>query len=1093
MTRLSLCLVVASALLFSTQVQAITPGSIDPAFRSGLNRVGAVRSLARQPDGKILIAGRFETVQGRLSSGIARLLPNGQIDPTFQPGLALRGGAAYQVGVQPDGKILVVGDFSGFHLSESEHIVRLLPNGTLDPTFFCNPSDEVTAFLLQPDGRIVIAGDFDRVNGVGRSRIARLNANGSLDTSFDPGSGIFGGPVSALAQAGEQCYVTGFFATYNGIVRSGIARINADGSLDSSFDPGTGASGIQSIAIDALSRPVIVGTFSTYNGGSSQGIARINLDGSRDTTFAIGSGTQGFISQVRILPTGAILIAGAIQDFDGTPRRLAARLRPDGALDTAFNLGSTADGTIYDILPNGSNFLLGGAFSFTEVPPFSMCAQVTSAGRPSPSFRAGVTGDYHIVDVVAAQPDGKALIAGSFQAYGGAPRAGLARILANGRVDPSFNPRGGADDRIFDCATQPDGRIVVVGAFTTFDSVPRPGIARLLPDGRLDPTFAPTTGPNNVIFGVALSPTGEIYVGGSFTEWGTATRRRLARLTAAGELDLSYAPDGVEAPLFAYVRALAVNPVDGSLTLGGAFTTCNGVPRSCIARLTANGALDTSFDPGSGTDGPVQTLALLGRSGSVVLGGDFSTYNGTSRSHIAIASPDGSLNVGFNPGSGFDNQVYDLDVQLNERIVVVGEFTSYDGREAPGIIRLESNGLPDRLFNVGSGPSETPVNAVAVLPSGRILAVGGFSSFNGRPHANVVSLLGAVEAAGARFSGTLQPDINVEVAGTVSLNFTEANVFSAVVRQRNFTTTFRGTFNSDGDWTGVGRRSDGVEVAAELELSYTTVGVTELTLEGTYLCPEGRGELFAIRPFQAPSPRAFAGTAGYYTASLNLFVGPDPDVPNGAGILTLTQGASGPARLTGTTADGRPFTAAASLSSNGLLFLHTNLPGGAGGFLNGVLLVDFGIPAREVSGVLVWHRRPGPAPYANGFTRTIGCNGSLYVRPDRLFLDLAPGPDNGRLSLEFGHLPGPLSRLVTVSTASRVTPSVLGSVSGLTLNVNPRTGLFSGSFLPPGNTRTATLRGIATTVPKVGFGYSLFLGSGDTPPQRSSLVILSTP
>ena len=1094
MKRLLPSLVVISTLLWPSLGQAIAPGSIDPAFRSGLNRIGRISSFARQPDGKIIIAGRFETVQGRLSSGIARLLPNGQLDPSFNPGLGLNGAGAYRVILQPDGKILVAGDFERFHLSTNSHFVRLLPNGALDPTFSCNPSNEVRAALPLPDGRILIAGSFTQVNGTGRARIARLNANGSLDTTFNPGTGAAGGSVKALALADDQYYLVGGFTTYNSTSRPGIARVNANGSLDTTFNPGTGASGIEDIAIDADSRAVIVGSFPTYNGGGSPGIARINPNGTRDTTFAIGSGTSGFVSRVRILPSGAILLAGSFDIFNGTPRRLAARLRPDGSLDSALNLPTDAEGSLWDILPAGSDFLLGGAFSLTDSPRRTMCAQVTAAGRPSPSFKPAVTGELSIVNYVAAQPAGKALICGSFTSYAGAPRNGIARIFANGRLDPSFDARGGSNGQILDTVTQSDGRIIVVGTFSTFDGIARNKIARLLPNGRLDPTFVPGTGPNDYIQTVALSPTGQIYVGGNFTTWGVLNRGRIARLHSNGELDLTFFPLGVNSPSFPYVSSIAVNPSNGSITLGGDFTTCNGTSRNNIARLLSNGVLDTDFNPGSGPNGAVQDLALTDSSGSVVLAGEFTTYNGVSRNRIAAAAPTGTLSTSFTPGTGFDALVYKLDVQLNGRILAVGEFTTYDGSPCPGLVRIEVTGEEDRLFNPGSGPLQSVPSHVAALPSGRILVVGGFPSFDHRPLSNIVSLLGAVEASGARLTGALQPISSPEMAGTFNITFAAGNVFTAVLRHGTLTTTFRGTLDIEGEWSGFLRRSDGVEVAAAFQLGYTSSGYKEVIIQGTYLSPEGTGQLFAIKPFQSPSERILPGAVGYYTAGLIPTATGDPAIPEGTGIFTLTQGSSGNARLSGTTADGRPFTGSTSMSTNGIVLLHANLTGGAGGYLNGILFTSFATPARLLGGNLVWHRRPGPAPFANGFTQNVTCEGSLYVRPNSTFLDFASGVNNARLTLDLGHLPISISRLLTVSPTNVVTPNPAGTISDLTLTVNPRTGLFGGSFMPPGTTVRSTLRGIATTAPtKIGRGHTLTLGSGDTPPQRSSRLVLAPP
>ena len=122
--------------------------------------------------------------------------------------------------------------------------------GSLDLTF--DPGDgadsTIRSVVLQPDGKILIAGDFTSYEGTSRNHIARLNADGSLDTSFDPGTGTNDdtehdepGGYPIAVQADGKILIGGHFTNYNGTARNRIARLNADGSLDPSFDPGAGA------------------------------------------------------------------------------------------------------------------------------------------------------------------------------------------------------------------------------------------------------------------------------------------------------------------------------------------------------------------------------------------------------------------------------------------------------------------------------------------------------------------------------------------------------------------------------------------------------------------------------------------------------------------------------------------------------------------------------------------------------------------------------------------------------------------------------------------------------------------------------------
>jgi uncharacterized delta-60 repeat protein len=137
----------------------------------------------------------------------------------------------------------------------------------------------VAAVAVQPDGKVLIAGLFTTVNGTNRNSIARLNADGSLDGSFNPGTGVNGTVSSVALQLDGKVLIGGSFTSVNGTNRNNIARLNANGSLDGSFDPGTGANGIvRSIALQSDGKVLIGGDFTTVNGMVRPKVARLHGD-----------------------------------------------------------------------------------------------------------------------------------------------------------------------------------------------------------------------------------------------------------------------------------------------------------------------------------------------------------------------------------------------------------------------------------------------------------------------------------------------------------------------------------------------------------------------------------------------------------------------------------------------------------------------------------------------------------------------------------------------------------------------------------------------------------------------------------------------
>ena len=179
----------------------------------------------------------------------------GLLDASFNPGAGANN-AINAIARDSAGRIIAVGSFTEFDSTPRNHIARLNSDGSLDPTF--NPGagadDNINAVLIQPDGRILIAGFFTAFNGVSRNGIARLNSNGSLDADFNPGTGV--GQVNVHPQvhtialdADGKIIIGGYFTQVDGVSRNGIARLNADGSVDSGFDPGTGLEGFVALVL----------------------------------------------------------------------------------------------------------------------------------------------------------------------------------------------------------------------------------------------------------------------------------------------------------------------------------------------------------------------------------------------------------------------------------------------------------------------------------------------------------------------------------------------------------------------------------------------------------------------------------------------------------------------------------------------------------------------------------------------------------------------------------------------------------------------------------------------------------------------------
>ncbi len=364
------------------------------------------------------------------------------------------------------------------------------------------------------------------------------------------------GTVYAIAMQGDgKAIIGGDFTDYNGIgvVNNQaniyrLARVNTDGSLDQSFNTGIGANlFVSALAIDASGKVVVGGAFTSFNGVACNRVARVNPDGSLDTSFGAQSQqADGTVWALAINPnTGAILIAGEFANVNTFARPYIARLLPDGSVDQSFNPGQGPNGPVLAmaVQPNGA-ILIGGEFTQVDGVALNHIARLNADGSLDNTFAPG-TGFDNTVYALALQPNGNVVVGGAFQSFNAYACPGLTRLDPYGNLDQSFVTGTGADDAVYSVALQPDGGVLLAGIFTTFNQTRRVGIARLFSNGMMDTSFMDTAynqfagvithywnqnvEPHNFIFAMGLQTDGNILVGGSFPRIGGGFARDAVR------------------------------------------------------------------------------------------------------------------------------------------------------------------------------------------------------------------------------------------------------------------------------------------------------------------------------------------------------------------------------------------------------------------------------------------------------------------------------------------------------------------------------------------------------------------------------------
>lgn len=366
-------------------------------------------------------------------------------------------------------------------------------------------------------------------------------------------------------------------------------------------------------------------------------------------------------------------------------------------------------------------------------------------GQSDPTYGSarGANGTIYAMGI---QANGNVVVAGDFTEFNNGTRVRVARLLANGGLDPNFDVGTGPSQSVRALLVQDTGKVLIGGLFTNVNGFNRNYIARMNPDGTLDVQFNPGGGADNPVYAIAAQTDGKYVLGGDFASYNGVNRNHIARVGTDGVIDMSFDPG---AGINGTVNALALQQ-DGKIIVAGRFTSVNNNQQSSVARLNADGSLDASFSVGLGPDATVRALAIQS-DGRILVGGLFTAFNGSPSGRLQRLNQDGSLDDTFAPGTGADNAIYAILVQPDGKILIGGDFTSFNGVNRNRIARLRMDGSMDPTINFGSGANGF-VAALAVQSDRKILLAGGFTQYNDESHA----YLARINGGGSADAGQLQ-------------------------------------------------------------------------------------------------------------------------------------------------------------------------------------------------------------------------------------------------------------------------------------------------------------------------------------------------
>ncbi|MGN6385804.1 MAG: Calx-beta domain-containing protein, partial [Verrucomicrobiota bacterium] len=408
-----------------------------------------------------------------------------------------------------------------------------------DPPYNSTPgaNNTVHAIVAQPDGKTIIGGDFTAVNTRNRNRIARMNNDGSLDRSFNPGTGADGSVNSVVLQPDGRVIIGGGFTSFNGTQRYGIARLQQNGLLDTSFNPGLGANGvIRAMALQNDGKLLIGGDFTMINGTNMNYVARLNSNGTLDTSFNPGVGPNGPVNSLAVY-SGPLFIDRTASGGPAEDRFMVDTGSKKVSLTIDYDFLNIPDTlrVYYEGVPIYDSGLVNGTNTVTI--PYSGNSSVLEIVMNEGSGFFGTVWFYSLR--IDPDVDPRPVIGGSFTEVAGQSRRSVARLNLDGTLDTTFNPGTGADNAVYAVAKQ-GNKVLMGGGFNSVDERSRNSIARLNEDGSLDTSFDPGLGANDDVYSIKVQEDGKAMIGGLFTSYNSTRRMGLARLDFTGKLDTSF-------------------------------------------------------------------------------------------------------------------------------------------------------------------------------------------------------------------------------------------------------------------------------------------------------------------------------------------------------------------------------------------------------------------------------------------------------------------------------------------------------------------------------------------------------------------------
>jgi len=718
-------------------VNGITFSNYDNSLRilSGVNNYVGGSDLENTLT--LMSLSKQQTTYNAISIASETNISINEIDTDFNYGTGTNAGSIYTSVVLNDDSIYYGGSFSEWNGTVCGNIVRVLSDGSFDSSFVQGTgfNNNVQIIKKQSDSKIIVGGMFTSYNGNPCNRICRLNSDGSFDSTFNIGTGFNSTVEDLIILPSGKIICVGLFSNFNSNLSDGIASLNSDGSFDSTFNTGTGFSigfftSVDAISLQSDGKIICGGVFFDYNGNSCNNICRLNSDGSFDSTFNTGTGFNNQVLTIYTKADDKILVGGLFTQFDTNTITYYVQLNSDGSFDSIFNL-SNVSSSVYSFNVDSNGLIYVGGF-------FNTFGSISTDGY-AVLFQSGIENnfiDYSLLPVgnkytISITLDNKIYLSGG---------NGVSVRLINDYTYNSLSVNQKENISSFDSPTQfilnNNGKLLIGGDFANYGNINSAGLIQLNLNGTYDDTFNVGTGVTGTLYDCKKQSDGKLIVVGNFSSYDGNSCGFICRLNTDGSFDNTFIT-GTGFDLFTYTLDIQS---DDKIIVGGVFGFYDGNVCDRICRLNSDGSFDNTFVTGTGFDDTVKTLQIY--NDKIYIGGSFVVYDGNPCNKICRLNLDGSFDSTFNIGTGFDDIIFKINV-VNDKVYVVGQMTTYQGSTINRFVRLNLDGSFDYTLStknsLGNGFNGT-VTCVYVSSDNKIYLGGLFTTYMGVSTENFVCL-----------------------------------------------------------------------------------------------------------------------------------------------------------------------------------------------------------------------------------------------------------------------------------------------------------------------------------------------------------------